>query len=49
MNTYSNANVSTTHPVYIPPKLKDASPEETQDVCFECKQPSHYKREFPKL
>ncbi|KAL8105311.1 hypothetical protein AgCh_029194 [Apium graveolens] len=49
MNTYSNANVSTTHPVYIPPKPKDASLEETQDVCFECKQPGHYKRECPKL
>ncbi|KAL8093193.1 hypothetical protein AgCh_035182 [Apium graveolens] len=49
MNTYSNANVSTNHPVYTPPKPKDASPEETQDVYFKCKQPGHYKRECPKI
>ncbi|KAL8134595.1 hypothetical protein AgCh_009571 [Apium graveolens] len=49
INTYSNANASTSHPVYTPPKPKDPSPEETQDVCFEYKQPNHYKREYPKL
>ncbi|KAL8120256.1 hypothetical protein AgCh_017419 [Apium graveolens] len=48
-NLNDNANASTNHPAYTPPKPKDPSPVETQDVCFKYKQPSHYKRECPKL
>ncbi|XP_074351403.1 uncharacterized protein LOC141690510 [Apium graveolens] len=43
-NVYNNNT-----PTYTPPKQKEQNTEEIQEVCYECKQPGHFKRECPKL
>ncbi|XP_074323861.1 uncharacterized protein LOC141660773 [Apium graveolens] len=47
-NAYNNNNLNYSSN-YAPPKPKEEIPEETQNVCFECKQPGHFKLECPKL
>ncbi|XP_074337291.1 uncharacterized protein LOC141674486 [Apium graveolens] len=45
-----NTNVFNNNtPTYTPPKQKEQNKEEIQEVCYECKQPRHFKRECPKL